>query len=66
MKDPILSEQNLNVELTAEKLNQDFTFDQYNSTTEGGLNTIINEETIDSIDVFERDFIDQEQGEIDR
>ena len=41
--------------MTTEKFNDDQSFDIYNSTTEGGLGTVINEETIDSIDLFDRD-----------
>ena len=53
--DPNQTEKNLNEKPTAEKFNDDLTFDHYNSTTEGGLATIINEETIDSIDLYEKE-----------
>ena len=45
----------MNEKPTVEKFNDDLTFDHYNSTTEGGLATIINEETIDSIDLYEKE-----------
>ena len=55
LPDPNLTEECLILTPPSDKLNVDNTFDRYNSTAEGGVGTLINEETIDSIDLFDKD-----------